>query len=129
VFSSGFFVIHDTERCSQNKVSKLFRWENIGAELIETRQNDIVSGTDNTALVDSSNEFYNNLSRSVVIYNFEFSNVFCANLMVRVRKEHMGLTMLQHHLKKLHNNLRARSNKNLSLSSLFCIVNALKGIC
>lgn len=39
-----------------------------------------------------------------------------------------GLTMLLHHAQELHDNLRRRSNKDLSLPRLLCVVDGVQAV-
>ncbi len=78
---------------------------NIGESNIETRAN-------NTSFVDASTQVDNNLSRTVVIDDFEFLDV----------------SVLLHYLKELHNNLGARSHQDLTLSTLLSVGNGAKAI-
>jgi len=58
-FSSGvslsaLLVVDDTGRGGEDDVSELSRWEEIGLPFLHVVDGDVVSGWDDTALVDSA---------------------------------------------------------------------------
>ena len=68
-------MVHDTGRGSKDEETKLTGWKqvvdpgfNIFLLDVEARRND-------TSLVDATNELDYNLAGSVIIDNFEFSNI------------------------------------------------------
>ena len=75
VFSTGFFVVHDTVGGSQHNVSKLLGWKNVINPVFELIDLDIEARTDDTTLVNASAKFDNDLASTVIIDDFEFSDV------------------------------------------------------
>ena len=59
----------------ENKMSELSGGEDIAGPFFELGEDDIVSGWDDSAFVDSADEFNDNFFASVVIDDFELSDV------------------------------------------------------
>ena len=102
---STFFVSKDTVGSGEDNVTELSGRKDIAGPLFEFRNRNIVSGGNDTTLVDSSNKFNNDLLRSVIINNFEFTNV----------------AILLHDSQESKENLRNGSQKNLLLTHLFSV--------
>lgn len=62
MLSLGFFVVHDTVGGSENDVSELSGWEDVVDELLEVLELEVVSGGDNTALVQSAVQVNNDFA-------------------------------------------------------------------
>lgn len=89
VLSSGFFMVHDTSRGGQDDVTELSGWQQVGSPFFNVTNLNVESWGNNTTLVQSTVQLNNNLTRSVVIDVFKFTNV----------------TVLLHNLQKLDNDL------------------------
>jgi hypothetical protein len=95
---------------------------------------DIEARRDDTALVQSANQFHNNLSGAVVIDDFELANVTCTHRMQSLDLARLSsnrlfkLTILLHNLEELDHHLGGRSEQNLSLSSLLSVGKGLQAI-
>ena len=60
-------------------MSELSAWQDIGSPLLELSDVHIVSGGDNSALVDSSDQLDDDFLGSVVIDDFELTNISVPN--------------------------------------------------
>merc|ERR1719213_104359 len=90
-------MIHNSTRGCQHNIAKLSGRKKVVSPLLNV-----------TALIQAPSKIDNNLSRSMVVNNLKLSNV----------------TMLHHHCEKPDDNLRTRTDKHLTLASLFSIINA-----
>ena len=75
VLSLGFFVVHDTVGSGENDVSELSGGEDVVDELLEVLEFEVVSGGDDSALVQSSVQLNDDLSVSLVVNDLEFTDV------------------------------------------------------
>ena len=75
MLSLGFFVVHDTVGGGENNETELSGGEEIVDEFLEVLKFEVVSGGDNSAFIESSVEFNNDLATSSVIDDFEFIDV------------------------------------------------------
>ena len=73
--SSGFEVVHDAVICGQDDESELSGWQDLVQGLLEVLELDIESWGDDSAFVQTSIEFNDNLAISLIINDFEFVNV------------------------------------------------------
>lgn len=131
MLATSFFVIHDSSTSCQHDVSKtgwelrklrqlkpisnspkLTAWQKCVGPFLNVEDGHIEARTDDSSLIQSSREVHNDLSCSVIIDDFEFSNV----------------AVLHHHRKELDDDLRVGSDEDLTLSAFFSIVDALQGI-
>ena len=78
---------------------------------LNVADSDIEAGRNDSDLVKSTGQVNNDLATAVIVNDFELADV----------------TVLHHDLKESDDDLRRRSQKNLSLASLFSIVNAFEG--
>jgi len=106
VLSSGLLMVHDTGRGGENDEAELTRRQQSDNPFLKITQLDVIVGANNTGLVETSIELDNYLPRAVVIDLFEFANV----------------AMFLHHTQELDDNLRARPDQNLALTSPLGIV-------
>ena len=72
---SGLNVIKDTLVSGEDNKSELSGWENLVDELLEILELKVESWGDDTALVKSSIELDNDLSRSLIVNNLELVDV------------------------------------------------------
>jgi len=72
---SAFLMSEDAVSSGNDDMSELSGGEDVVSPFLEIRDRNIVTRRDNTAFVDSSNEFNDDLLRSVVIDDFEFTDV------------------------------------------------------
>jgi hypothetical protein len=70
-------VGHDALTGTNENVSELTAGQQINGPLLEFTVFDIESRRDDTTLIETSSQFNDNLSSSVVVNNFEFTNVPC----------------------------------------------------
>jgi hypothetical protein len=68
-------VIHDASACRQNHIAKLSAGQQLHNPLLEVFELDIVSGRDDTGLVEAAVKLDNDLAVSMVVDLFEFANV------------------------------------------------------
>jgi hypothetical protein len=66
---------HDSVGGRDQDMSELTRWEEVYNPLLNFIDGNVESRRDNSALVETSIEFYNNFVGTVIIDNFEFTNV------------------------------------------------------
>jgi len=62
VLSLGLLVVHDPEGGGQDDLAELSGGKNVIDELLEVSNLEIVSGGDNTALVQSAVQLYHNFA-------------------------------------------------------------------
>lgn len=75
MLSSGFFVVHNTSRGGQDDETKLSGWQQVVSPSFNVTNLNIESWGDNSTLVQSTGQLHNNLTGSVVVNVFEFTNV------------------------------------------------------
>ena len=75
MLSLGLFVVHDTVGGGEDDVSELSGGEHVVDELLEVLELEVVSGRDDSALVQSTVQLNNDLSVSLVIYDLELVDV------------------------------------------------------
>jgi len=112
VLSASLLVVHNASTGGQDDVAELTRGQQLDNPLLEIGQANVVSGRDNTGLVETAVQLDNNLARSVVIDLLEFTNV--------------AVTL--HDSQELGDNLGAGSDEDLALSGLLGIVDRLKSV-
>ncbi|KAH3664110.1 hypothetical protein OGAPHI_004824 [Ogataea philodendri] len=112
VLSLGLLVVHDTSRGGQDNVTELSSWQQVSSPSLDVVDLDVESWLDDTTLVESTVQLDNNLSGSVVVNVFEFSNV----------------AVLLHNGEELDDHLGRRSDQDLSLSGLFGVVDGVEGV-
>ena len=112
-FSSTCFVVcHNTVCGGHNDFTELTGWKKVHNPLFDVTNTAIKAWGDNTTLVQTADKVDNDFSTTVIIYEFEVSDV----------------SVLLHGLQKFDDNLGGRTDQNLSLASLFCVVDVLKSI-
>ena len=62
MLSLGLLVIHDAEGSGEDDLAKLSGGKNVVDELLEVADLEVVSGRDNTALVQSAVQLYHNFA-------------------------------------------------------------------
>jgi hypothetical protein len=75
VLSSSLLVVHDTGRGGQDDLTERTGGQQEGDPVLDGVQGDVESGRDNTGLVQSTVELDDDLAASVVIDDFEFTDV------------------------------------------------------
>lgn len=108
----GLLVVHDTVRSGQDNETELTGWEKVGGPFINLVDADVESWRDDTTLVQTTVQFNDDLASSVVIDDFEFTNV----------------SVFHHNLKKLDDDLGGWSDQDLSLATLFSIADIFQSI-
>ena len=112
MFSFGFFVINDTIGGSQDQNTKLTRGKKTVGPLFKISDLDVEARGDDGALVDAAQKGDHNLSSSVIINDFEFSNV----------------AVLLHDTQELHNDLGGRADQALALTTSFSVGNGTEAV-
>ena len=110
--STGFIVGHDTVSSSHNNFTELTGRKKVYNPFLDITNAAVKAWGDNTTFVQATDEVNNDFSTTVIIYNFEVSDV----------------SVLLHGLQKLKDNLGGRADHNLSLTSFFGVVDVLKSI-
>jgi hypothetical protein len=77
---SGFEVVHDSLVGGQDDVSELSGWQDLVQDLLVVFELDIKPWGDDSALVDSSVELNDDFAVSLIINDFEFTNVSYSSL-------------------------------------------------
>jgi hypothetical protein len=75
MLGTSLFVIHDTSRSGQDQVTELTSGQQVSGPLFELGELDVETGRDNTTLVDTTVELNNDLTGTVIINDFELTNV------------------------------------------------------
>ena len=75
MLASGLLVVHDTGRGGQDNVAELTGGQQLDDPLLEVGETDVVSGGDDTSLVETAVQLNDNLARSVVVNLLELANV------------------------------------------------------
>lgn len=79
MLSLGFFVVHDSVGGGEDDISELSGWEDVVDELLEVFDLEVVSGGDDTALVQSAVQLNNDLACSLVVNDLELTDVTYTN--------------------------------------------------
>jgi hypothetical protein len=109
VLSLCFFVVHDTGRGGHDNVTELSCWQQVVGPVVNVTNLDVESWLNDTTLVQSTVQLNDNLTGSVVIDEFEFTNV----------------TVLLHNGQELDDDLGGWSDQDLSLTGLFSVVDSV----
>ena len=72
-------MIHNTGARCQDHISKLSTRKQLHHPLLEVFELDIVSGRNDTGLVEAAVELNDDLAISVIVNFFELANVACSN--------------------------------------------------
>lgn len=75
VLATGFLMVHNASRGSQDDKAKLTRGEQVFNPVFHLWNLDVKAGRDNTTLVEATVQVDDNLSRTVVINDFKFINI------------------------------------------------------
>ena len=75
MLGTSLFVIHDTSRGGQDQVTELTSRQQVSGPLFELGELDVETGRDNTTLVDTTVKLNNDLTGTVIINDFELTNV------------------------------------------------------
>lgn len=73
--SSGIFVSQDTIGGGEHQMSELTGWQDLGGPLLKLVDLNVESWRDDSALVQSAQQFDDDLARSVVIDVLELADV------------------------------------------------------
>ena len=79
MLTTSFIVVHNTHRGGQDNMTELTARKKVVAPHFNFVDLDIEAGRDATALVETTNKIDNNLTRTVIINNGDFTNVTYAN--------------------------------------------------
>ena len=71
----SFFVVHDTVGGGNNQETELSGGKDVVGPLFVIVELKVESGGDDTAFIDSAQKFDDDLATSVIINDFEFTNV------------------------------------------------------
>ena len=75
VLTTGLFVVHNSSGGGDHNVSELTGGEEVPQPRLELLDGHIVTGADDTTLVDASQELDHNLAGTVVVNDLELTNV------------------------------------------------------
>jgi len=105
-------MVHNPSTCSEHDVSELSARQKLHDPLLDIFQLHIVARRDDASLVETAIELDDDLAISVVVDFLKLADV----------------AVLLHDMEELDNDLRARSNEDLALSSFFGVADALQRI-
>ena len=108
----SFFVVHDTVGSGNNQETELSGGKDVVAPLFVIVELKVESGGDDTAFIDSAQEFNDDLAASVVIDDFEFTDV----------------TVLLHNSEESQDDFGGGSDQNLFLALSFGIDDASEAV-
>ena len=108
----SFFVVHDTVGSGNNQETELSGGKDVVAPLFVIVELKVESGGDDTAFIDSAQKFNDDLATSVIIDDFEFTNV----------------TVLLHNSEESQDDFGGRSDQNLFLALSFSIDDGSKAV-
>lgn len=112
MLATGLLVVHNTSRGGQDNVAELTSGQQLDDPLLEISETDVVSGRDDTSLVETAVELNDDLAGAMVVDLLELANV--------------AVTL--HDLEELDDDLGARSDQDLTLASLLGIVDGVESI-
>lgn len=79
MLAAGLLVVHDTGRGGQDDIAELTSGQQLDDPLLEIGETDVVSGRDDTSLVETAVQLNDNLAGAVVVDLLELANVACKN--------------------------------------------------
>ena len=109
---AGLLVGHDTVGGREDDDTELTRRKETGGPALDLGHGAVKARGDNTALVDAADKVDNDLASTVVVHNLKVTNVL----------------LLLHNGQKLHEDLGARADEHLALSTLLGVVDGLQSI-
>lgn len=112
VLATSLLMIHNAITGREDNITKLTAGQQVTGPVFHFPDLDIKTGRNDTTLVQPTIQLDDNLTRTVVINNFEFINV----------------PVLLHHLQEFDDDLGGRADNDLTLAALFGIVNAFESI-
>src|SRR6218665_3604054 len=75
MFATCLFLVHDATGRGQHEETKLTRWQQITRIIFDLMDFDIETWRNNTALVQSSGKINNNFAGTMIVDNFEFTDI------------------------------------------------------
>jgi len=124
VLLTSLFVIHDTSRGGQDKVTELTGRQQVSGPLFELGELDVETGRDDTTLVDTTVELNNNLTGTVIINDFELANVTWKMIKISVKCiQHLSIITNQVEkkvLKCLKKQTQGKSKSSADLKIIHC---------
>ena len=75
MFSSGFFVVHDTSGGDHDNVTELTRRQKVVGPLLNVADTDVKSGGDDTDFVQTTGQIDNNFAATVIVDFLEFADI------------------------------------------------------
>ena len=75
VLSPSLFVVHDAGAGGKDDVAELTRRQQLDDPLLEITESNVVAGRDDTSLVETAVELYDNFAVAVIVDLFEFTNI------------------------------------------------------
>ena len=75
MLAASLLVVHDALRGGQHDVTELTAGEQVAGPHLDLVDLDIEAGRDATALVETTNQVDDDLSRAVVVHNGDVTNV------------------------------------------------------
>ena len=112
VLAARLLVVHDAERGRQDDVSKPTCGKQVVYPLLDILERHVEPGGDDTALVDTAGQLYNDLPRAVVVHDLELPYV----------------AVLLHNLQELDHNLGAWPDQHLPLPALLRVGDGLQSV-
>lgn len=128
MLTTCFFVIHDTSRSSQNKITKLTGRKQVGSPLFKVLELDVEAGRDNTTLVQTAVELDDDLARTMVVNLLKLTNVAYIDMSLLSSCVLFLHTVLLHDRKELDNDLGGRANHDLALTTALSVVDGVQAV-
>lgn len=86
VLAAGLLVVHDAGRGGEDDVTELTGGQQLDNPLLEVGETDVVSGRDDTSLVETAVQLNDDLAGSVVVDLLELADVACATELAMFRE-------------------------------------------
>merc|ERR1719265_1268306 len=103
---------HDAKWCGQHHVPELTRWQQVRHKLLNPINSHVEPWRNHTALVDPANQVNHNLASTVIIHNFQISNV----------------SILLHALQEFDDHFGVGPEHDLAFTALLCVADGVEGI-
>jgi hypothetical protein len=75
MLSSCLLMVHDTRTCRQDNVAKLTTWQQLHHPFFQVSELNVVTGRDDTSLIEAAIELDDYFAISMIVHFFEFANV------------------------------------------------------
>ena len=119
----SLLMVHNSHGGGQHNMSELTARKEVTSPHLNFVHLDIEARRNATTLVQTTIQIHNHLSGTMIINHSDFTNVTYS-----ITSHIQSLTLLLHALKELQKHLRARTNENLTFTTLLSVGNGLKSV-